>query len=246
MVAPFSNVPPLQWNMPIVDPRTGFPAPEFQRWFNDLFGNTENLEEGKQDADADLDALSALAGTGIVVRSGDATYVLRAVTAGPGIAISNGDGVAANPIIECTVTGFTDAAAQDAVGAILTDTATIDFTYVSATSISADVKDDSITNAKLANVPTATFKGRTTAGTGDPEDLTATEATALLDVFTSALNGLVPASGGGTSNFLRADGTWAAPPGGGGGGGGYRPLVNGDDPPVFIINDDHDLIMGEI
>jgi hypothetical protein len=41
--------------------------------------------------------------------------------------------------------------------------------------------------------------------------------TALLDVFTSGAKGLVPASGGGTTNFLRADGTFAAPPGGGGG-----------------------------
>lgn len=43
-----------------------------------------------------------------------------------------------------------------------------------------------------------------------------TDATALLDAFTSTLPGLAPASGGGTSNFLRADGTWAAPAGGGG------------------------------
>ena len=38
---------------------------------------------------------------------------------------------------------------------------------------------------------------------------------------------IIPASGGGTSNFLRADGTWAAPPGGGGSGislGAYRRL----------------------
>ena len=40
--------------------------------------------------------------------------------------------------------------------------------------------------------------------------------TALLDTFTSALKGLAPASGGGTTNFLRADGAWAAPAGGGG------------------------------
>jgi hypothetical protein len=33
----------------------------------------------------------------------------------------------------------------------------------------------------------------------------------LLDAFTSSLKGVVPASGGGTTNFLRADGTWAAP-----------------------------------
>ncbi len=36
-------------------------------------------------------------------------------------------------------------------------------------------------------------------------------------VFTSVANGLAPLSGGGTTNFLRADGTWAVPAGGGGG-----------------------------
>lgn len=71
---------------------------------------------------------------------------------------------------------------------------------------------DAVTNAKLANMATATLKGRVTAGTGDPEDLTGTQATTLLDTFTAALKGLAPASGGGTANFLRADGTWAAPP----------------------------------
>lgn len=40
--------------------------------------------------------------------------------------------------------------------------------------------------------------------------------TALSNTFTDVLKGLVPASGGGTTNFLRADGTFAAPPGGGG------------------------------
>jgi hypothetical protein len=81
----------------------------------------------------------------------------------------------------------------------------------------AGLVDDAVTNAKLANMANATIKGRTTAGTGDPEDLTATQTTALLNVFTTALKGLAPASGGGTTNFLRADGTWAAPAGGGGG-----------------------------
>ena len=83
--------------------------------------------------------------------------------------------------------------------------------------VATTIASGAVTNAKLANVATATFKGRTTAGTGSPEDLTGTQATALLDTFTSALKGLAPASGGGTTNFLRADGTWAAPSGGGGG-----------------------------
>lgn len=37
---------------------------------------------------------------------------------------------------------------------------------------------------------------------------------ASTDVFTDTDDGLAPASGGGTTNFLRADGAWAAPPGG--------------------------------
>jgi hypothetical protein len=67
---------------------------------------------------------------------------------------------------------------------------------------------------KLADIATARILGRVTAGTGDPEELTGTQATTLLDPFTTTLKGLVPPSGGGTSNFLRADGAWAPPPGG--------------------------------
>jgi hypothetical protein len=40
-----------------------------------------------------------------------------------------------------------------------------------------------------------------------------------LPLFTSSEAGIVGASGGGTTNFLRADGTWAEPPGGSGGSG---------------------------
>jgi len=40
--------------------------------------------------------------------------------------------------------------------------------------------NDSITNAKMANMANATVKGRTTAGTGDPEDLTMAQLYALV------------------------------------------------------------------
>lgn len=60
---------------------------------------------------------------------------------------------------------------------------------------------------------TSRFLGRITAGSGVIEELTGTQATTLLNVFTSILQGLVPASGGGTTNFLRADGTFAVPSG---------------------------------
>ena len=73
-----------------------------------------------------------------------------------------------------------------------------------------------ISDAQLAPMATARIKGRVSAGTGAVEALTGTQATALLDAFASGAKGLAPASGGGTVNYLRADGTWAAPAGGGG------------------------------
>ena len=56
---------------------------------------------------------------------------------------------------------------------------------------SGTVADGSITNAKLADMATQTIKGRTTAGTGDPEDLTAAQAAAILqgDGLTATLAG---------------------------------------------------------
>ena len=73
------------------------------------------------------------------------------------------------------------------------------------------VDNDVVTNAKAANMAANTIKGNNTGSTADPLDLTVTQVTALLNLFTTALKGLVPASGGGTANFLRADGTWASP-----------------------------------
>lgn len=81
---------------------------------------------------------------------------------------------------------------------------------VSGSGATWTIDSDAVTNAKLANVATGTIKGRSTAGTGDPEDLTGTQATALLDNFTGTTKGLVPLSGGGSAKFLRADGSWAA------------------------------------
>lgn len=79
------------------------------------------------------------------------------------------------------------------------------------------IANDAVSNAKLANVATATIKGRATAGTGDPEDLTGTQATTLLDQFTTALKGLVPPPGSAAGKFLRDDGTWQTVSGGGSG-----------------------------
>lgn len=88
-----------------------------------------------------------------------------------------------------------------------------DVSGTGTTTITTTIGANKVTNAMLAQVATRTIHGRVTIGTGNVETLTGTEATTLIDVFTSTLKGLAPASGGGTANFLRADGTWATPAG---------------------------------
>ena len=88
-----------------------------------------------------------------------------------------------------------------------------DISGTGTTAITTAIGTNKVTNAMLAQIATGTFHGRLTAGTGNVETLTGTQATTLLDTFTTLLKGLVPASGGGTTNFLRADGTWSAPSG---------------------------------
>ena len=70
---------------------------------------------------------------------------------------------------------FTVEDAQDAVGNILIDTATIDFSYDDALNqISAIVIDDSITNQKLAEMPANTVKVNATPVSANPQDLALT------------------------------------------------------------------------
>lgn len=59
--------------------------------------------------------------------------------------------------------------------------------YVEISSLpTGSLADGSVTNAKLANVPTDTIKGRDTAGTGVPEDLTPAQARTILNVADGA------------------------------------------------------------
>lgn len=83
----------------------------------------------------------------------------------------------------------------------------------------ADPTWESVTDAMLAEVATATFKGRATTGTGAVETLTAAQATALLAEFVPdngiavGLKGLVPAPGIGdltAGKVLGVDG-WVVP-----------------------------------
>jgi hypothetical protein len=100
-----------------------------------------------------------------------------------------------------------------------------DVTATGPGSVAATIALNAVTNAKMAQMAANTFKGNNTGGASDPLDLTATQATAILDVLVGdsgagGTKGLVPAPASGdaaANRFLKADGTWDVPAGAGSG-----------------------------
>jgi hypothetical protein len=64
-----------------------------------------------------------------------------------------------------------------------------DATGTGTTSISVTIPSGTVTNAKLTTVSTATIKGRVSAGTGAPEDLTAAQAKSVLAIVPGDITG---------------------------------------------------------
>lgn len=124
---------------------------EFQ-FLNGVTSGIQGQLDNKQPLDATLTALATYNTTGFLVQTAADTFAGRSFVAGTGISITNPAGTAGNVTIDSTITQYTDEQAQDAVGSILTDSATINFTYDDATpEISAIVIDGSISNAKLGS-----------------------------------------------------------------------------------------------
>lgn len=97
------------------------------------------------------------------------------------------------PVITVNAKGLVTAVTTAAVaGGGLSDGDKGDIT-VTASGATWTIDAGVVTNAKLADMATATFKGRITAATGVAEDLTATQATSLLDVA-GAQKGLMSAA----------------------------------------------------
>ncbi len=96
-----------------------------------------------------------------------------------------------------------------------TITLTGDVTGTGAGSFAATIANGAVTLAKMANMATASFIGRTTASTGVPEVLSATQSTAILNTMvgdsgSGGTKGLVPApASGDATKYLKGDGTWA-------------------------------------
>lgn len=80
-------------------------------------------------------------------------------------------------IASTAVTDFTEAV-QDVAGALFIDSTTLDFTYSDAGgTLTAEVLNDAVTNAKLANMAAWTVKVRNAGTTGDPSDAALADVT---------------------------------------------------------------------
>lgn len=96
--------------------------------------------------------------------------------------------------------------ARDAVGQILTDTATVQWTYADTTpAISADVKDSAITFAKMQNLAASVVVGRgSSGGTGSPQPITLGSSLAMSGTALqrAALTGDVTAGADGNATTI--------------------------------------------
>lgn len=160
----------------------------------------------------------AIVAGGIAVMSATSTTVSFPV----GVVFSGSPSITGNLTLtgNLTVNGNTTIgdAGTDTLSVLATGTFTGNQTFNGTATFTSTVTvpDATFANAKLANMATQTIKGRTTAGTGAPEDLTAAQATAVMnavvgDSGAGGTKGLVPAPAAGDAaagKVLKADGTW--------------------------------------
>ena len=144
------------------------------------------------------------------------------VTFPVGVSFSGSPSITGNLVLtgNLTVNGNSTIgnAGADTLSVVATGTFTGNQTFNGTATFTSTVTvpDATFANAKLATVATQTIKGRVTAGTGAVEDLTATQATTVLnavvgDSGSGGTKGLVPAPAAGDAaagKVLKADGTW--------------------------------------
>lgn len=168
----------------------------------------------KQPLDSDLTDIAALnsAGSGVIATDG-AGWIQKSYSA-----LKTALGLTKADVGLSNVDNTSDATKNAAAVALTNKT-------ISGTNNTfSNIPNSAITGlgslALASSVTASQISDATTAGRNMITAANVAAQTALLDTFTSGAKGLVPASGGGTTTFLRADGTFATPPGGGSGSPG--------------------------
>ncbi|MCK1459234.1 hypothetical protein IVB34_12800 [Bradyrhizobium sp. 2] len=152
--------------------------------------------------DPDLQAIAALAGTGLLVRTGTNAWSVRTLTApAAGITITNPAGIVGNP----TFALANDLSALEA----LSGTGIARRTGTDAWSVGT-----AIANSELATMLNNTFKGNVSGSTAVPSDLTAAQMTAALPLVTTSAKGLAPTLPNDATKYLDGTGAYSIPPGG--------------------------------
>jgi hypothetical protein len=105
----------------------------------------------------------------------------------------------------------TNTAGSLALNLVATTNSTL--TTLNSLSLPTSQLSGQVTLSQLPTIANDTILANNSGISATPSALTGAQVNTFLPVFTSTLNGLAPLSGGGTSNYLRADGTWDAPPG---------------------------------
>ncbi len=126
-------------------------------------------------ADTTSDTLTLVAGTNVTITTNAGTdSITIAASGGSGTVTTTGSPANGNLT---KFSGATSVTNGDLSGDVTT-----------SGTLATTIANDAVTNAKMANMANGTFKLRTTAGTGDPEDGTATQAAVILqgDGLTSA------------------------------------------------------------
>lgn len=142
-------------------------------------------------------AISIIKGGTGLTSLGTANQILRVNALGTALEYANG-------------TNATITLSGDVTGS---GTTAITTTIASLAVNEGKIANNAVTFAKMQQISTASFLGRSSAGAGNIENFTGTVATSLLDLF-GTNKGLVPSSSGFTNSYyLSADGQWRIPTG---------------------------------
>lgn len=148
----------------------------------------------KQDADSDLAAVAGQTGTGIITRTGTGTATTRTITAGSSrLTVSNGDGVAANPILDVSEANLSFGAIGSALAASNSLRAYIDLAASNRVAVAPGSNITVATNS-ASGIMTFTINA-VGSGSGDvttPQLNSASNALAAANLTTS--NGVLTAS----------------------------------------------------